>query len=306
MLRVNRSSDISLAKGKPALARSQESIASLVIRRFMRRKTAVIGLILVVLIVGTAVAAPVLAPYPPNKTVGSRTEPPSAAHILGTDEVGRDVLSRIIYGARASLMVGVGAQMISALVGVVLGMTAGYYGGIVDVVVMRVVDVFMTFPFILLAILLVAALRPSMQNVILAVGLTGWTTTCRVVRGQTLSLREAVFVDAARAIGASNWRILRVHLLPNLMSVTVTLATIGIGRAIISESSLSYLGLGIQPPTPSWGKTLSFGQIVVFSAPVLTIAPSIAILLTVLGFNLLGDGLRDALDPQEATLRGTA
>lgn len=283
---------------------AQRSRTRMVVQRFMRRKTAVLGLILVLMVVGTAVAAPLLAPYSPTKTVGGRTEQPSRAHVLGTDEVGRDLLSRIIYGARASLIVGVGAQTLSAFIGVMLGMTAGYYGGKVDMVVMRIVDVFMTFPFILLAILLVAAIGPSMRNVIIALGLTEWTTTCRVIRGQTLTLREQTFVEAARALGSSRWRILTVHVLPNLVSVAVTLITIGIGTAIIAESSLSFLGLGIQPPTPSWGKTLAFGQIVVFSAPLLTIAPSIAIFLTVLGFNLLGDGLRDALDPQEATLRG--
>ncbi len=273
-------------------------------RRFLHRRTAVLGLVFVVIVVVVAIAAPIVAPFPPNKTVARPNQPPSAKHLLGTDQVGRDLLSRTVYGARSSLLVGVGAQMLSATIGVLLGMATGYFGGRIDMLLMRVVDVFMAFPFILLAILLVAAMGPSLRNVILAVGLTAWTTTCRIIRGQALSLREELYVDAARAIGASHWRILAVHVFPNLVPLSITMFTIGIGTAIVAESSLSFLGLGIQPPVSSWGKTLSFGQVVVFSAPHLTVVPSLAILVTVLGFNLVGDGLRDAVDPREATLRG--
>jgi peptide/nickel transport system permease protein len=272
--------------------------------RFLRRRTAVLGLFMVAFVVSVAVAAPVIAPYPPNKTVSQTNQPPSTAHWLGTDQVGRDLLSRIIFGARISLIVGVGAQLIGAIIGILLGMAAGYFGGRIDVALMRIIDVFMAFPFILLAILLVAALEPSTENVILAIGLTSWTPTCRLIRGQTLLLREELFVDAARVVGASQWRIIFRHIFPNLLPIALTMFTIGIGTAILAESSLSYLGLGIQPPTSSWGEILSFGQNVVFSAPQLTICPTIAILITVLGFNLLGDGLRDAFDPRDATLRG--
>ncbi|MDQ3692618.1 MAG: ABC transporter permease [Chloroflexota bacterium] len=283
--------------------RHQSRVGRLV-RRFLPRKTAILGAALVLFVVAGAVFAPILAPYPPNQTVARPTQPPSREHPLGTDEVGRDLLSRTIYGARASLMVGVGAQLLSATIGVLLGTISGYYGGRKDMVLMRIVDTFMAFPFILLAILFVAALGPNTQNVILAIGLTAWTTTCRIVRGQTLSLREEAYIEAARSIGASNWRILGVHVLPNVVPITVIMFTLGIGSAILAESSLSFLGLGIQPPTASWGKTLAFGQVVIFTAPYLSIVPTFAILITVLGFNLFGDGLRDALDPRESTFRG--
>jgi len=274
------------------------------IQRFLRRKSAVLGLILVSLVVGAAIAAPLIAPYSLTEAGESINGPPSRLHPLGTDRLGRDLLSRLIYGARVSLLVGVGARSISIIVGIVLGMLAGYYGGKVDIVLMRITDVFMAFPFMLLAILVVAAIGPSLQNVIIAVGLTGWTGSCRILRGEVLRLREQAYVEAGRVVGASNRHILVYHILPNLVPVAVTLYTIGVGTAILAESSLSFLGLGIQPPTPSWGLQLSFGQMVVFSAPHLTIVPSLAIFSTVLGFNLLGDGLRDALDPREATLRG--
>lgn len=272
--------------------------------RFFRRRTAVLGLVLVIFVVFVAVAAPFIAPYVPTRTVARPNLAPSLQHWLGTDQVGRDLLSRLMYGARVSLIVGVGAQLLGGTIGVLLGMIAGYFGGRVDIILMRIVDVFMAFPFILLAILLVAAVEPSIQNVILAVGLTAWTPTCRLIRGQTLLLREELFVDAARVVGASRWRIISKHIFPNLLPIAVTMFTIGIGTAILSEAALSYLGLGVPPPTPSWGGTLSFGQSVVFSAPHLTIFPTIAILITVLGFNLVGDGLRDAFDPRDATLRG--
>jgi peptide/nickel transport system permease protein len=282
----------------------QQSRIRVALRRFLPRRIAVLGAILIFIVVAAAIAAPIIAPYPPDRTVARPTQGPSWEHLLGTDEVGRDVLSRTIYGARASLIVGVGAQLLSATIGVALGMLAGYFGGARDTILMRIVDIFMAFPFILLAILFVAALGPSTRNVILAIGLTAWTTTCRMIRAQTLALREETYVDAARAIGASNVRILFFHLMPNLVPLTIVMFTIGIGYAIIAESSLSFLGLGIQPPTASWGKTLSFGQTVVFSAPHLTYVPTLAIVATVLGFNLFGDGLRDAIDPRESTFRG--
>jgi len=282
----------------------ERSRASRFFESFLRRKTAVLGLILVSTITAVAIAAPLISPHPPTEIVGPINGPPARLYPLGTDRVGRDVLTRLIYGTRASLVIGVGAQSLSVLIGLALGMGAGYYGGKTDFVLMRIVDVFMAFPFILLAILVVAAIGPSIENVVIAVGVTSWTGTCRILRGETLRLREETYVEAARVIGASNRRILVRHILPNLVPLAVTLATIGVGTAILSESSLSFLGLGVQPPTPSWGLQLSFAQIVIFSAPHLAIAPTLAIFLTVLGFNLLGDGLRDALDPREATLRG--
>lgn len=274
-----------------------------ILHRFLRRRTAVVGLVVAVLIVIIGLAAPLLAPYSPLEPVGDINGAPTRAHWLGTDRLGRDLMSRLMYGARISLLVGATAQAISVLVGTALGMAAGYYGRAVDVALMRAVDVLMAFPFILVAILVVAAIGASTWNVILAIGLTSWTATARIIRAEVLRLRELDYVHAAKAIGASAPRILGRHLLPNLMSLSVTLGTLGLGTAILAEASLSFLGLGIQPPTPSWGLELSFGQIAIFSAPHQTVGPSIAIFLTVLSFNLLGDGLRDALDPRDATLR---
>ncbi len=256
-----------------------------------------------VAIVVVGLLAPILAPYSPAEPVGEINGPPSHEHWLGTDRLGRDLLSRLIYGTRISLLVGVTAQAISMLLGTALGMAAGYYGRTTDIVLMRVVDVLMAFPFILVAILVVAAVGPSTTNVILAIGLTSWTATARIIRAEVLRVREQEFVHAAKAIGASGQRVLGRHIFPNLVSLSVTLGTLGLGTAILAEASLSFLGLGIQPPTPSWGLELSYGQITIFSAPYHTIGPSIAIFLTVLAFNLLGDGLRDALDPMDATLR---
>lgn len=286
-----------------ALEKPRRSRTASVVRRFLRRQTAVFGLALVTGVVGLAAFAPLLVPYPPDQPVGDINAPPSRAHVLGTDRLGRDLLSRLIFGARISLLVGFTAQLMSILLGTGLGMMAGYYGRMVDISLMRIVDVLMAFPFILVAILVVAAIGPSTWNVILAIGLTSWTATARIIRAEVLRLRELEFILAVRALGASDERILVRHLLPNLLSMSVTLGTLGLGTAILAEASLSFLGLGIQPPTASWGLELSYGQLTVFSAPIQTIAPSVAIFATVLGFNLLGDGARDALDPRDATLR---
>lgn len=272
------------------------------IRALRRRWISGFGLVLVIILLVVAIFAPLIAPYSPLKLMGPITAPPNASHWLGTDQLGRDELSRIIFGARASLVVAVAASALSLFVGGVIGMLAGYYGRAVDIVLMRIVDVFMAFPFIILAILIVAAIGPGTRNVILAIGLTGWTATARILRGETLRIREEGFVDATRSLGASNPRILLFHVVPSLASMAMTLGSIGIGTAIISEASLSFLGLGIRPPTPDWGLDLSFGREFVFSSPLLTIAPAVAILLAALGFNLLGDGLRDVLDPRANTL----
>jgi peptide/nickel transport system permease protein len=274
-----------------------------VVRRFLRRRIAAAGFFIAAAIMAIGLLAPVLAPYSPTEPVGEINGRPSAQHWVGTDRLGRDLLSRLIYGARISLLVGITAQAISVVLGTALGMAAGYFGRAVDILLMRFVDVLMAFPFILVAILVVAAVGPSTMNVILAIGLTSWTATARIIRAEVLRVREQEFVTAARAIGASTTRVLGRHVFPSLISVSVTLGTLGLGTAILAEASLSFLGLGIQPPTPSWGLELSYGQITIFSAPYQTVGPSIAIFLTVLAFNLLGDGLRDALDPRDATLR---
>jgi peptide/nickel transport system permease protein len=276
--------------------------AGKLIRAIRRRWLVGLGLALVIILLVVALCAPLIAPYSPLKLIGPIAAPPSGRYWLGTDQLGRDELSRIIYGARASLEVAVAASALSLLVGGAIGVLAGYYGGAIDIALMRVVDVFMAFPFIILAILIVAAIGPGTRNVILAIGLTGWTATARILRGETLRIREEGFVDATRSLGASNPRILMSHVVPSLAPMAMTLGSIGIGTAIISEASLSFLGLGLRPPTPDWGLDLSFGREFVFSSPLLTIAPAAAILLAALGFNLLGDGLRDVLDPRANTL----
>jgi peptide/nickel transport system permease protein len=294
---------VAAATGRAMPTKVQPSLAARVLRRFLRRRIAAAGLFIAAAITVIGLLAPVVAPYSPTEPVGDINGTPSAQHWLGTDRLGRDLLSRLIYGARISLLIGVTAQAISVVLGTALGMAAGYFGRGIDIALMRFVDVLMAFPFILVAILVVAAVGPSTMNVILAIGLTSWTATARIIRAEVLRVREQEFVTAARAIGASTQRVLGRHVFPSLISVSVTLGTLGLGTAILAEASLSFLGLGIQPPTPSWGLELSYGQITIFSAPYQTIAPSIAIFLTVLAFNLLGDGLRDALDPRDATLR---
>jgi peptide/nickel transport system permease protein len=225
--------------------------------------------------------------------------PPGAGgHVLGTDAVGRDILARLIYGTRISLQVGIVAVGIAATLGTTIGLVAGYRGGVVDNLLMRVVDVFLAFPVIVLAIAIIAALGPSLVNVMIALGLVAWTTYARVVRGQVLVLRELDFVQAARAAGTGDARILIRHILPNAMAPIIVLATVGMAAAIIAEAALSFLGLGVQPPTPSWGTMLNEGRGFLRTAPHISTFPGLAIMLTVLGFNFLGDGLRDALDPR--------
>jgi peptide/nickel transport system permease protein/oligopeptide transport system permease protein len=221
---------------------------------------------------------------------------PSAEHPFGTDRVGRDVLSRTIYGAQVSLLVGVCATAFSLIVGLIMGSLAGFFGGLVDAIIMRITDIFMAFPYTLFAIALLAVLGPSLTNVIIAIGILGWTSIARVLRSTILSVKENDYISAARALGASNLRIILRHVLPNSIASVVVYATMAIGSAILSEAALSFLGLGVQPPTPSWGMMISDGQSVIATAPWMAFFPGAACLLTVLSFTLMGDGLRDALD----------
>ena len=273
-------------------------------RRFFARKTAMLGLGILVTIVVLAVFAPYIAPYGPYDRVGGRHASPDRQRILGTDSVGRDVLSRLIYGARTSLIVSFSAVILRSAVGISLGLLAGYFGGWVDRIITRIVDVFMAFPFVLLAILVVAILGPSLRNVIIALGITGWTGICRIVRAQTLSLRETAFVEAARAIGATGGRIMLRHILPNCFGPIAIVTSLSVAGTILAEASLSFLGLGISPPTASWGVMLTTGRPALFTQPHLVLVPAAAILVTTLSFNLIGDGLRDALDPRETYGRG--
>jgi peptide/nickel transport system permease protein len=258
-----------------------------------------VGAAIVLLAVVAALSAPWVAPYDPaSQQLSLRLERPSVHHPFGLDELGRDIFSRVLAGARISLLVGITVVGISTLVGVSLGAIAGYFGGWIDDLISRGIDVLLAFPGILLAIALVAVLGPSLTNVVLALSVIGWVGYARLVRGQVLRAREFEFVQAARALGASTARILVRHILPTTMPAVMVQASLGMAGAILAEAALSFLGLGVQPPTPSWGTMLNGGRLHLLDAPHLTIFPGAAIAVLVLGFNFLGDGLRDAIDPK--------
>ena len=256
------------------------------------------GAIIVCVTVIAALFGPAIVGVDPAfQDLPQRLEGPSMAHWFGLDELGRDILARLLIGARISLLVGAVVVGISASVGTVLGSIAGYYGGVVDDVISRVSDILMAFPGLLLAIAVVAVLGPSLTNVVLALTLIGWVGYARLVRGQVLRVRELEYVQAARALGAATPRILARHVIPATLPALIVQATLGMGGAILAEASLSFLGLGVQPPAPSWGTMLNYGRSHLLDAPHVTIFPGLAIAVLVLGFNFLGDGLRDALDP---------
>jgi peptide/nickel transport system permease protein len=259
-------------------------------------------------IVLTAVLAAILGPLlsgidPSFQELPLRLEGPSAAHWFGLDELGRDIFARVLSGARISLLVGTVVVSISMSAGIVLGAIAGYFGGAIDEGISRVMDILLAFPGLLLAIALVAVLGPSLTNVVLALSSIGWVGYARLVRGQVLRAREFEFVQAARAVGATTARILGRHIIPTALPAVTVQATLGMGGAILAEAALSFLGLGVQPPTPSWGTMLNGGRLHLLDAPHLTVFPGLAIALLVLGFNFLGDGLRDALDPVKERAR---
>jgi peptide/nickel transport system permease protein len=258
-----------------------------------------VGAAIVMLAVAAALLSPWVVPYDPDsQQLSLRLERPSARHPFGLDELGRDIFSRVLAGAKISLLVGITVVGISTLVGVSLGAIAGYFGGWVDDVISRGIDVLLAFPGILLAIALVAVLGPSLTNVVLALSVIGWVGYARLVRGQVLRTRELEFVQAARALGASTARILIRHIIPTTIPAVMVQATLGMAGAILAEAALSFLGLGVQPPAPSWGTMLNGGRLHLLDAPHLTIFPGAAIAVLVLGFNFLGDGLRDVLDPK--------
>ena len=271
-------------------------------RRLRRNKLAIAGLIWICLIVLMTVTADLWIPptfgdpLAVNTTPGANLQPPSLEHPFGTDKLGRDVFSRVVYGARVSLTVGLLAVSISLFIGLLLGAFSGYYSGLTDAFVMRLADVFFAFPYILFAIALIAVLGPSYRNVFIAIGILGWPSIARVFRSSIFSVKENEYVDAARAMGASDVRIMFRHIMPNAVAPIIVYGTMSIGGAIISEAALSFLGMGVQPPTPSWGLMLSDAKSLMFAAPWLTIWPGFAILTTVLAFVLMGDGMRDALD----------
>lgn len=280
-------------------ARPQRSEFSRIWRRFRRHRLGVAGLTFIGLLVVTALLADLLAPYSPIQSVsGMRGVGPSWSHPLGFDHIGRDILSRIIYGTRIALIVGIGATGIAVTIGVLVGATAGYFGGWVDNLLSRAVDTLMAFPTLVLLIALTAVVGPSLRTVVIVIGATVWAQYARVVRADTMSLRERDFTLAARVAGATNARIIFRHLVPNVLGPVIVLASLAVGGIIIYESTLSFLGLGIQPPEPSWGGMLADGRAYIVHYPHIAIAPGVMITLTVLAFNLLGDGLRDALDPR--------
>jgi peptide/nickel transport system permease protein len=268
-------------------------------RRFARYRPGVAGLVLVIAIGLMAVFANLLAPYSPLAiNPAMRGIGPSPGHLLGYDEIGRDILSRLIYGSRVAMIVAVLATSLAVVIGVAIGTTAGYLGGRVDAVLSRITDAVMAFPILVLLIALVAVVGPSLTNVILVIGATVWASYARVVRAEVLSLREQEFVVAARAIGATNRRVIWRHLVPNVVGPVIVLATLSVGNIIILEAALSFLGLGVRPPTPDWGGMLADGRAFIMIYPQIVIVPGVMIAATVLAFNLLGDGLRDALDPR--------
>lgn len=258
-----------------------------------------VGVAIVVFAALAAIVGPLLAPFDPSvQDLALRLAPPTASHPMGLDELGRDILARVLAGARISFLVGLTVVSVSASVGTLLGAIAGYFGGLLDDVISRVIDVLLAFPGLLLAIALVAVLGPSLANVLFALTVIGWVGYARLVRGQVLRAREFEYVQAARALGAGSPRILWRHVIPTAIPAVVVQGTLGMAGAIIGEAALSFLGLGVQPPTPSWGTMLNGGRAHLLDAPHLTIFPGLAIAVLVLGFNFLGDGLRDATDPK--------
>jgi peptide/nickel transport system permease protein len=272
--------------------------------RLLRDPGAVVGAIILIVMIGGALLAPLIAPYDPETTdLRARNTPPaweqagSSEHWLGTDPVGRDMLSRIIYGARVSLFISFTVTVLATLIGVTFGLLAGYFGGVIDEALMRIADLFLVFPFILLAITVIAVLGSGLRNLLIVLVVTGWVQHARLVRGQVLGLRSVQYVEASRVAGASHTRLLVRHVLPNVLASVIVLATMQLAFVLLTEAALNFLGLGVDPSTPTWGSMISQGRTYIYNAWWVITFPGIAILLTVLAINLLGDWLRDTLDP---------
>lgn len=266
---------------------------------FRKNKEAMFCLFIIIALIIVAIFAPVFAPYDPDaQSLAEMLQKPSLKHIFGTDEFGRDILSRVIYGARISLSVGVVSQAIASVIGFFMGVAAGYFGGKVDRSISFLIQVFSSFPYLLFAIALIFVLGPGVFNLFIALGLLSWAKTARMIRGQVMQLKKKEYIEACIISGGSNFRVIMKHLLPNCISTMIVLITLGIPNAIINEASLSFLGLGVQAPTSSWGSMISLSQPYIRSNPTYSIIPGIAIILIVLSFNIVGDGLRDALDPK--------
>jgi ABC-type dipeptide/oligopeptide/nickel transport system permease subunit len=271
------------------------------IRKFFHNPLAVIGAVLIVIFSGAALLAPWIAPHEPLRMdlINPFLPPGSPGHLLGTDNFGRDILSRLIHGSRISLFIGIVVVSIASVLGTVLGLLAGYFGGWVDTLIMRTVEVFYAFPFLVLVIAVIALLGPSIFNVMWVLGVVSWPLYARLVRAQVLVLRQTEYVEAARASGVSSWRIMFRHILPNTLTPVLVTATFGIPEAILASAALGFLGMGVQPPTPEWGVMISEGKDFIRRAPFLITWPGVAIMLVVLSFNFLGDGLRDVFDPKQ-------
>lgn len=279
---------------------TMKSSKKLALQQLKKNKIAIIGLIIIISLAFIALFAPFIAPHDPiEQNLDKRLLSPSGEYPMGTDDLGRCLLSRIIYGARVSLQLGVIVVGIITVIGVTLGLISGYYGGIVDEIIMRLVDVVLAFPGIILALAVAGALGPGLFNVMLALAMVGWTGLARVVRGSVLSVKQKEFVESARALGCSDLHIMTRHILPNVMAPVIVLATLDMAFIILAAAGLSFLGLGAQPPTPEWGSMLNNGRAFMRTAPHLTTFPGLAIMVAVLAFNFLGDGLRDALDPRQ-------
>ncbi|MEI3614792.1 ABC transporter permease [Pseudogracilibacillus sp. SO30301A] len=268
-------------------------------KEFLSNKTAIFGAAIMFITIITAIFAPVIAPYPYDYIdLPKMLTPPNNEHIFGTDDLGRDIFSRVVYGTRISLVVGFGVVALSLLIGLVLGVIAGYFGGRIDSIIMGITDIFGSLPVILLAIAIIAALGPNLINLIIAMALVSWSRYTRLIRAEFLSLREQEFIEATRVLGMSSFRTIFKHMLPNAMAPIIVLTTMEFPVAIISEASLSFLGLGAQPPTPSWGSIISGGRMYIVEAPWIIFFPGLLLAILVLAFNLFGDSLRDFLDPR--------
>jgi peptide/nickel transport system permease protein len=268
-------------------------------RRLKRNRAAVVGGLIVLLFVSIAILAPLITPYPPNEgDLAKRLKPPSREYLLGTDSLGRDLLSRVIYGARISLQIQVVAVFIALVIGTLLGLIGGYYGGKFDHLIMRFMDILLAFPGIFLAISIIAVLGPGLANLMLAAGIYSVPQFARIVRGSVISLKEKEFIEAARAVGESDFNILFRYILPNSMAPIIIQTTLRMATVLLTASGLSFLGLGVQPPTAEWGAMLSNARAYLITAPHVATIPGLAIMLVVMGFNLFGDGLRDSLDPR--------
>lgn len=271
------------------------------LRRIRRDPGALLAVVVITTLVLVAVFAPLLAPYDPTRpdlSLGFRAAPPSAEHLLGTDRAGRDVLSRLLYGARVSLAIGFGSQLLSLFLGVVAGLLAGYFGGWTDTLISRLIEVLQAFPSLLFIIVLSVSLGPGLLTAYIALGIVGWAGVARIVRSAALGLRQTEYVEGARALGAGGVRIVARHVFPGVLPSLIVIYTIGVGGAIIGEATLSFLGLGVKPPTPSWGQMIADGQSYLTSAWWMSVFPGLAIAVVVIAFNFLGDALRDALDPR--------